>query len=419
MRRHLVGVAGGLALALTVAGCGKGSASDSGGSDGKTIRFVAAKYDDDTEPYWKALIKEFEAANPGYRVNLEVVDWEQMDSKVKTYVQTRQEPDILNYNKFADFARDGLVYQAKDVVSPQVLADFLPVFKGNAEYKGAQYGLPFISSARLFFYNKDIFAKANISQPPTTWAEAEADAKKIKKAGYIGLGLPLGAEEAQAEFQIWAMNNGGGWTDASGAWAIDQQANIDTLAYLRKLTKEGVTQPNPETTDRKDVFNEFAQGRIGMLNGAVFLRKGFIDPVNAKLNYGVAALPSEDGTTHKTLGVQDYLVAFKKNGGADKPAVKKFLDFFYEKKNAAKFVSTEGFLPVTKSAGDALSSDSRNAAYYKPFVDALPDAEFAPTDDPAWAAVDGAVKQRIGSAVAGGDPAKVLGEIQRTAQKGS
>ncbi|WP_242435818.1 extracellular solute-binding protein [Streptomyces sp. Root369] len=418
VKRHLAGLAGGTALALALTGCGKGSASDSGGSDGKTIRFVAAKYDDDTQAYWTALIKDFEKANPGYRVNLEVVDWEQMDSKVKTYVQTKQEPDILNYNKFSDFARDGLVHKAQDVVSPKVLADFLPLFRQKAQYNGAQYGLPFISSARLFFYNKDIFAKAGIAKPPSTWAEVEADAKKIKQAGYIGLGLPLGPEEAQAEFQIWAMNNGGGWTDASGKWTIDQQANVDTLSYLRKLTKEKVTQPNPEATNRKDVFNQFAQGKIGMLNGAVFMRKGFIDPVDAKLNYGVAALPSKDGSTHKTLGVQDYLVAFKKSDGSNKAAVKKFLDFFYQKDNAAKFVSTEGFLSVTESAGQVLSSDSQNAAYYKPFVDALSSAEFAPADDPAWAAVDGAVKQRIGTGVAGGDPAKVLGEIQKTAQKG-
>ncbi|MFD8216799.1 extracellular solute-binding protein [Streptomyces sp. NPDC059697] len=415
VKRHLMGVAGALALALT--GCGKGSACDGSGSDGKTIRFVAAKYDDDTQAYWKTLIKDFEAANPGYRVNLEVVDWEQMDSKVKTYVQTKQEPDLLNYNKFSDFARDDLVYKAQDVVSPQVLADFLPLFKEEAEYRGTQYGLPFISSARLFFYNKDIFKKAGISRPPSTWAEVEADAKKIKRAGYIGLGLPLGAEEAQAEFQIWAMNNGGGWTDAAGKWAIDQQANVDTLTYLRKLTKEGVTQPNPAATNRKDVFNEFAQGRIGMLNGAVFMRKGFIDPVDKKLNYGVAALPSKDGSTHKTLGVQDYLVAFKKSDGSNKTAVKKFLDFFYQQRNAARFVSTEGFLSVTKSAGDTLSSD-QDAAYYKRFVDALSDAQFAPTDDPAWAAVDGAVKQRIGTAVADADPSKVLNKIQQTAQKG-
>ncbi|MBW8822026.1 MAG: extracellular solute-binding protein, partial [Streptomyces sp.] len=105
VKRHLAGLAGVTALALALTGCGKGSSSDSGGSDGKTIRFVAAKYDDDTQAYWTALIKDFEKANPGYRVNLEVVDWEQMDSKVKTYVQTKQEPDVLNYNKFSDFAR--------------------------------------------------------------------------------------------------------------------------------------------------------------------------------------------------------------------------------------------------------------------------------------------------------------------------
>lgn len=418
VKRHLAGLAGGLTLALALTGCGKGSSSDSGGSDGRTIRFVAAKYDDDTQAYWTALIKDFEAANPGYRVNLEVVDWEQMDSKVKTYVQTKQTPDILNYNKFSDFARDGLVYKAQDVVAPGVLNDFLPLFRQQARYKGVQYGLPLLSSARLFFYNKDIFAKAGIARPPATWAEVEADAKKIKQTGSIGLGLPLGAEEAQAEFQIWAMNNGGGWTDSSGKWAIDQQANVDTLTYLRRLTKEKLTQPNPEATNRKDVFNEFAQGKIGMLNGAVFLRKGFIDPVDGKLNYGVAPLPSKDGSTHRTLGVQDYLVAFKKSGGSNKATVKKFLDFVYQKENAARFVSTEGFLSVTKSAGEALSSDSANAAYYKPFVDALAGAEFAPTDNPAWAAVDGAVKQRIGTAVAGGDPAQVLGEIQKTAQKG-
>ena len=56
-----------MTLALALTGCGKGSSSDSGGSDGKTIRFVAAKYDDDTQAYWTALIKDFEkvfAATP-------------------------------------------------------------------------------------------------------------------------------------------------------------------------------------------------------------------------------------------------------------------------------------------------------------------------------------------------------------------
>ena len=72
--------------------------------------------------------------------------------------------------------------------------------------------MPLLSSVRLFFYNKDVFKKAGIDAPPKTWDEVKADAQKIKdsRRASCPLGLPLGAEEAQAEFYIWAMNNGGG-----------------------------------------------------------------------------------------------------------------------------------------------------------------------------------------------------------------
>lgn len=413
MKRHLMGVvAAGLTVALGVSGCGKGSSSD-GGSDGKTIKFVAAIYDDNTKPYWDALIKDFEAKNSGYEVNLEMVDWTQMDAKVKTYVQTKQVPDILNYNAFSNFARDGLIYKASEVVSPATLSDFTPTFVEQAQYNGTQYGLPFISSARLLFYNKDLFKKAGIAEPPSTWEDVKTIAQKIKKAGAIGYGLPLGPEEAQAEFYSWAMNNGGGWVDASGKWAINQQANVDTLNFLKSLNKDGLTQPNPESTDRKTVFNQFAQGKIGMSIGGPFTKAGFIDPVNKDLNFGVAPLPSKSGAEHNTLGVMDVLAAFKKDDGKNKEAIKKFLDFFYKKENTSKFLTTEGFLPVTKSAGDALSADP----YMKQFVDALPTCKFAPTSNPAWAKVAGAVKQELGSSVADEDPKEVLDKIQETAVK--
>jgi len=414
MKRHLMGaIAAGLTVVLGVSGCGKGSSSDDGGSGGKSIKFVAAIYDDNAKPYWDALIKDFEAKNPGYTVQLEMVDWTQMDAKVKTYVQTKQAPDILNYNSFSDFARDGLIYKASEVVSPATLGDFAPTFVEQAKYNGEQYGLPFISSARLLFYNKALFAKAGITAPPSTWAEVKTDAQKIKKAGATGYGLPLGPEEAQAEFYSWAMNNAGGWVDGSGKWAINQPANVDTLLFLKDLNTSGLTQPNPETTDRKTVFNQFAQGKIGMAIGGPFTKAGFIDPVNKSLDFGVAPLPSKNGTDHNTLGVMDVLAAFKKNDGKNKQAVTKFLDFFYQRDNAARFLSKEGFLPVTRSAGDALSSDP----YMKQFVDALPTCKFAPTTNPAWTAVAGAVKQSLGTSVAGDDPKKVLDKIQETAEK--
>ncbi|GAA1531908.1 extracellular solute-binding protein [Actinomadura kijaniata] len=415
MKRHLLGtLAVGLAVALGAGGCGKGSSSGGGDSDGKTIKLVAAVYSQPTtENYWKDLIKDFEAKNAGYKVQLEMVDWTQMDAKVKTYVQTRQVPDVLNYNAFSDFARDGLVYKASEVVSPQVLGDFSPAFVDGAKYNGEQYGLPFIASARQLFYNKDVFKKAGVAAPPRSWAELKAAAEKIKKAGAIGYGLPLGPEEAQAEFHSWSMNNGGGWTDASGKWTVNQQANVDTLTFLRDLTKAGLTQPNPESTDRKTVFNQFAQGKVGMAINGPFARAAFINKVPEKVDFGVAPLPSRSGTEHNTLAVQDFLAAFKKGDGKNKEAVTRFLNFFYQADNATKFLKAEEFLPVTKSAATALGADP----YFKPFVDSLANARFAPTGNPAWSAVAGAVKQELGTGVADQDPKKVLDKIQQTAEK--
>ncbi|MFL6053988.1 MAG: ABC transporter substrate-binding protein, partial [Actinoallomurus sp.] len=191
MKRHLMGaIAAGLTVALGMTGCSKGSSSG-GSGDNKTIRFVAAIYDDKTKGLWDSLIKTFEAQNKGYKVNLEMVDWTQMDAKVKTYVQTKQTPDILNYNAFADFARDGLLFPASDVLSPQVSSDILPSFIDGDKYKGTQYAVPLLSSVRLFFYNKDVFTKAGISTPPKTWDEVQSDAQKIKDKvkGVFPLGL--------------------------------------------------------------------------------------------------------------------------------------------------------------------------------------------------------------------------------------
>ncbi|GAA0356471.1 extracellular solute-binding protein [Actinoallomurus spadix] len=415
MKRHLMGaIAAGLTVALGVSGCSKGSSSG-GGGDEKTIRFVAAVYDDKTKGLWDGLIKTFEEQNKGYKVNLEMVDWTQMDAKVKTYVQTKQTPDILNYNAFADFARDGLLFPASDVLSPQVSSDILPSFIDGDKYKGTQYAVPLLSSVRLFFYNKDVFKKAGIDTPPKTWDDVKADAQKIKDKvkGVFPLGLPLGAEESQAEFFMWAMNNGGGYVDQSGNWAINSQPNVDTLNYLKDLTKSGLTQPNPETTDRKDVFNEFAQGKIGMLNGAVFMPAGFINKVNAKLPYGIAPLPTKAGSTASTLGVQDFLVAFKNDGGKKKDAVSKFLNFFYQANNVANFQKEEGFLPVTKSAGDVIANA---VPYDKPFIDALPNAKFYPTGNAAWGPLANTIKEKLGTAITG-DPKSVLSELQQTAQK--
>lgn len=77
MKALLKTAALGLSAALSLTACG--GAGDEG--DGKTITFVAAEYSTNTEPYWKDLIAKFEKANPGLKVDLQVVNWDDIDSQ--------------------------------------------------------------------------------------------------------------------------------------------------------------------------------------------------------------------------------------------------------------------------------------------------------------------------------------------------
>ena len=107
--------------------------------------------------------------------------------------------------------------------------------RSRGEYQGKLYGFPILSSARAFFYNKDLFAKAGLAGPPKTWQEFVESARKIQAlgGGTIGYALPLGPEEAQAEWSIWMWNGGGDWKSGDG-WAINSDANVRTLSLPRR-----------------------------------------------------------------------------------------------------------------------------------------------------------------------------------------
>jgi multiple sugar transport system substrate-binding protein len=275
--------------------------------------------------------------------------------------------------------------------------------------------MPDLSSARALFYNTDLFTKAGIAAPPKTWDEFAADAKKLTALGdgTVGYAMPLGPEEAQAEFSIWMFNNGGNWK-TDGKWSINSPQNVDTLTFLKSLSvTDKVTQNNPGKTNRTDgAFPLFQSGKAGMVVGfsplAATLDK------DAKVHYATAPMPTKAGGTPSTYGVTDYLMAFKKPGNQD--AVKAFYDLYYSPDQVNTFIKAEGFLPVTESGVKQFASDPKLSTY----LDTLTGAKLTPTDDPNWDRVKLAVQQNIGAAVApDGDPKAVLDKLQAQAESGS
>ncbi|MCB8875335.1 extracellular solute-binding protein [Acidisoma silvae] len=405
-------LAGGLsaALALTFGLLGPVSAHAD-----TVLTVVAADYGtgpkDSSQIYWQKIADDFHAANPSITVKVQTVNWNDFDTKIQTMVQNRQYPDITEGDYFSNYAQEGLLYKVSDVMTDP--SNLMPAFTKLGSYQGAQYGMPFTTSSRTLFYNKKLFAEAGIAGAPTTWDELMTDAGKIAAKGHIGYGMPLGPEEAQAETLLWLLGNGGGYQDASGKWTINSPQNVETLEFMTKLVKAGDTEPNPGTKNRAAILEQFAQGQIGIVNGITTLLP-IIKSAGAltDADWGTAPITGKAGPLDSTLGVCDFMAAFKTDG-SKQAAIKKFIDFALSDKYQIAFSQEYNLLPGTVSGAAAFSKLDPALA---PFMAALPKAVQYPSDT-VWAQVKTQIQQQIGTAI-GPDPKSVLDSLQQTAEKG-
>ncbi|EST27906.1 extracellular solute-binding protein [Streptomyces roseochromogenus] len=405
-----------LGMTAVLGGCGSTGSSDT------TLRLVAADYGDSaansSKKYWDALVKEYESKHAGVKIDVSVYSWNDVDAKVKDMVAAGHAPDLAQIGAYADYAAAGKLYPASDLLSIRTQADFLSQLSDAGQWNHTQYGIPFGGSTRVLFYNKTLFAKAGITSPPTTWDELAADAKALKDKGVkYPMGLPLGPEEAQAETMQWMLSGasgGTGYTDDIGTYTIDSAQNVDTFTWLKDdLVGKGLTGPvAPGKLNRADAFAAFADGQVGMLNGHPTL----IQQADKKgVQFGMVPMPGRTGKARASMGVADWMMAFKQNGHAAQ--IGDFLNFVYTEKNVLDFSRQYGLLPVTGSASNAMSeSDSAPDKALHPFLEQLPTSELYPVGKTSWAAVSAAVKQNIGKAVApDGSPAAVLSRLQATA----
>ncbi|MEU8957305.1 extracellular solute-binding protein [Streptomyces sp. NPDC048518] len=400
-----------LGMAGVLAGCG-----GPGDSGDVTLKLVAADYGDSaansSKKYWDKLAEGFEKENPGIKIDVTVRSWNDVDRDVKDMVEKGEAPDLAQIGAYADYAAQGKLYEADELLSIATQADFLAPLSQAGEVNRIQYGMPFASSTRLLFYNTKLFKDAHLT-PPQSWTELQADAKALKARGVkIPYALPLGPEEAPAETLMWMLSGGGGYTDNVGSYAIDSKENAKTFSWLRdELVGEGLTGPTPPgKMNRADAFAAFSRGEVGMLNGHPTLMK-----MAAKkgVKFGMVPAPGRNGKAQATMGVADWMMAFKQNGHRKEAG--KFLDYVYSKKNVLDFSNEYDILPVTTSASQAMAAERGHTALGK-FLDELPTSQLYPVGKTSWAQVSAEVKKNIGRTVEkGGNPASVLTGIQNRA----
>jgi raffinose/stachyose/melibiose transport system substrate-binding protein len=138
---------------------------------------------------WKKMADDYMAAHPNVTIEITVLENEAFKTKLTTVMQSGEVPDIFQSWGGGTFNQQVKAGLLKDITAdlaadPAWRDSFAPGALGVYSSQGKNYGVPWDMGMVGFWYNKALFEKAGIKNPPTTWTEY-LDAVKALKAASI------------------------------------------------------------------------------------------------------------------------------------------------------------------------------------------------------------------------------------------
>lgn len=184
-----------------------------------------------------------------------------------------------------------------------------PVAIKAFSYGGKLYGLGYNVEAIALIYNKDL-----VPQPPKTWDELKAIAKKLQDDKQVDQGYVLQQGDPYHTYPIFT--GFGGYVfgrDAQGSYdpkdlGLDNPGGKAGARELDSMIKGELL--------RKDVNWELMMNLFKTGKSAMFITGPWVlkDLREAELNYGIAKIPTMEQTPRPFVGVQGFMVsAFGKN----------------------------------------------------------------------------------------------------------
>ena len=316
------------AAALTVTGlaaCSSGSSGSAG--DSKTLTYWASNQGTSLQNDKEVLTPVLEkfTKETGIKVNLQVIGWNDLQTKIQTAVTSGQGPDVVNIgNTWATSLQATGAFQEFGDSEMKAIGGAdkfgkVALSTGGAPDKTVT-SVPLYGLAYGLFYNKQMLKDANI-EPPTNWDDLVTAAKTLTKGDTYGFSLAGGSYTENAHFAfITSAQNGGEWFDKSGKPTFTSKANVDGIKrYLDLMQDAKVANPsNAQYDNATQSVTDFANKKAAFIlnqNNA----NNTIESLGMKSDeYGVVALPAPaDGKEIASFPAGINLSIFKNTKNED------------------------------------------------------------------------------------------------------
>ncbi|GEM_PF-78045 len=310
----------------------------------------------DAQPWKTGIIKDFEAKNPGIRIN--IVEGPNStnlleDLYTSAFILGDSPYDLVNMDVVwtPKFAAAGWLLDLTDKISSDELTAFSEKDVEGRRYQEKLYGIPMRSDVGMLYYRKDLLEKAGFAAPQTfsDLMKISQTLQKGNKAkwGYIWQGKQY--EGLVAMFAEVLQGHGGFWVNPENLEVgLDRPATIEAIKFLKQTIADKVSPSGVTTYQEEETRRLFQSGQ------AVFLRNWpYVWPLantdDSPLKGKIAIKPmlaTPNNTGGACLG--GWALGISKSSKHPEEAWKA-IKYFTSEAAQRKFILEAGFVPSRRS----------------------------------------------------------------------
>lgn len=379
--KRAVAVASAIAAGASLAACSSGSGqSGQSGAAAPADSFDSGKDYSVTVWSWEPTIQQdsdvvaaFEKEYPNIKVTVTNVG-----GAADTYTALSNAlqagsglPDVsqIEYYALPQYAissslADLTPYGAGDLEGQYTTGTWNSVNQTTAKGDKGIFALPVDSGPMALFYNEEVFEKAGIDSPPTTWDEFYQDAKKIHA---LGDNYYITSDSGDAGFltsMMWQLSPSAFTVDGQDVTVNFSDQNFEKWVDIwQKLIDEKLINTNISGWS-DEWFKGLGDGTIASLvTGAWMPANLLANSPEASGKFRVAAIPSLDGTAVNAENGGSSLAIMQES--PNKAAAYKFVEFV-SNGDGAKLRVQAGNFPSLQATLDDADFQSSTGDYAAP-----------------------------------------------------
>jgi multiple sugar transport system substrate-binding protein len=332
-------------------------------------------------------VKQFEAATPQCKVNLQFIQKADLYTSVKTSVRTGQAPDIfwLEPDEIG-FAKSGFIEPLDSYVNLNNLEDWA---RRSWTHNGKVYGLPQEAYTVELYYNRDLLKKIGVAMPADMQMNQAQFTDLVKKsvaAGITPLAQGVGDRPYPGAYFLQEVLLRKLGTDEyeklmTGKLSFNDPRVIDAMNWVKQLIDAGA-YPKSLATLKLGESHYYFHTNPGALMFPIaswYTGRAFVPADKGgqpkDFSLGVAKYPVADGSKCpecKTLAVGGSYVMYSRS--KNKECAGKMLNSLATVENGNKWM--EGVLLQTGVKTDPSRIQSIYAPYFKELQERSQGAKF-------------------------------------------